>query len=131
MRLSEERVRQIADKIVDVLYDDELLDYAGRLEALIVQVEKTILEDLKMEDRISQEAADQLKTYSREIISGTAEWMILHETAMEELAIALRKLDTIVEPALGQQPVHVAKPVAGDRLVEVVLEVVIQINVEK
>ena len=87
MRLSEERVRQIADRIVDVLYDDELIDYAGRLEALIVRVEKTILEDLKMEDRISQEAADRLKTYSREIVPGTAEWMILHEQAKEELAI--------------------------------------------
>jgi hypothetical protein len=87
VRLSEERIRQIADRITDVLYDDELLEYAGRLEALTVKVEKVIMDDLKMEDRISQEAAARLETYSREIVHGTAEWMLLHEKAMDDLAI--------------------------------------------
>lgn len=87
MYLSEDRVRQIADRITDVLLDDELLDYAARLEALTVRIEKVIMDDLAMEERISQEAAARLETYSREIVHGTAEWMILHEKAKEELAI--------------------------------------------
>lgn len=87
MRLSEERIRQIADRITDVLYDDELLDYEGRLEALTVKIERVIMEDLAMEDRISQEAAARLETYSREIVHGTAEWMLLHEKTMDDLAI--------------------------------------------
>jgi hypothetical protein len=87
MRLREERVRQIADKILDALYDGEHLDYAGRLEALRVRVERVILEDLAFEDRISQEAAEKLKSYSREITPGTAEWIILHEKTKEDLAI--------------------------------------------
>jgi hypothetical protein len=80
-------VRQIADRITDALYDDEHIEFSGRLEALMVRVERVILDDLKMEDRISQEAADRLKTYSREIVPGTAEWLILHEKAKEDLAI--------------------------------------------
>jgi len=87
MRLREDRVRQIADRITDALYDDEHIEFAGKLQALMVKVEKVIMDDLKMEDRISQEAADRLKTYSREITPGTAEWLILHEKAKEELAI--------------------------------------------
>lgn len=87
MRLREDRVRQIADRITDALYDDEHIEFAGKLESLMVKVEKVIMDDLKMEDRISQEAADRLKTYSREITPGTAEWLILHEKAKEELAI--------------------------------------------
>jgi hypothetical protein len=87
VRVSEERIRQIADRITDVLYDDELLEYAGRLEALTVKIERVIMEDLAMEDRISQEAAARLATYSREIVHGTVEWMLLHEKAMDDLAI--------------------------------------------
>ena len=87
MRPSEDRVRQIAERIVDVLYDDDLLEYEGRLEALTVKIERVIMDYVAFFDRISQEAADQLKTYSREIVPGTAEWMILHEKHMEDLAI--------------------------------------------
>lgn len=87
MRLSEDRVRQIADSITDVLYDEELLEYSGRLEALTVRIEKVIHEDLAFADRIDQEATERLKTYSRDIVPGTAEWMILHEKTKEELAI--------------------------------------------
>ncbi len=87
MKLKDERVRQIADRITDVLYDDNHIDYAGRLEALTVKIEKVILEDLAFGDRIDQEATERLKTYSREITPGTAEWIILHEKTKEELAI--------------------------------------------
>ncbi len=86
MRLSEERVRQIAERIVEVLLDEELLDWSDRLEALTVKVEKVIHEDLTFEDRITQEAENRLKTYSREITPGTTEWMLLMEKAKEELA---------------------------------------------
>jgi hypothetical protein len=87
VRLTENRVRQIADRVVEALLDRELLDYAGRLDALTVKVEKVILEDLAFEDRIDAEAAARLGSYSREITPGTAEWMILMEKAKEELAI--------------------------------------------
>ena len=87
MRVREERVRQIAERITDALLDDELIDWNGRLEALNVKVEKVILDDLAMYERISQEASDQIATYSRDIPTGTTEWMLLHEKAMDDLAI--------------------------------------------
>jgi len=87
VRLREERIHQIAERIVDVLYDDEHLDYAAKLEVLQTRIERVIIEDMKFEDRIASEATERLKTYSREIVSGTAEWLILHEQAKEELAI--------------------------------------------
>jgi hypothetical protein len=87
VRVSEERVRQIAERVVDVLYDDEHIDYDDRLDSMRVCVQKAILADLAFEDRISQEATETLKTYSRDIVHGTAEWMILYEKTREDLAI--------------------------------------------
>ena len=86
MRVSEDRVRQIADRIVEVLLDDELLEWEAKLEALTVKVEKVILEDLAFEDRVTQEAEAKLQTYSREITPGTAEWMILMDKTKDETA---------------------------------------------
>ena len=60
MRVSEDRVRQIADRIVEVLLDDELLEWDDKLEALTVKVEKVILEDLAFEDRVTQDGCSTL-----------------------------------------------------------------------
>ncbi len=87
MRLSEERIEALAGKVADRLRDHpELIRFAGRPQSLADEVERFLLEDLRIEDEINQEALDRLKTYSRNIPQGSTEWMLLLDKHKEEIA---------------------------------------------
>ena len=86
MRLSEEKIAHLAGRIVDRLWDDDLIDFKMQESRFRADVERVIFEDLKIEDEISNEAIERIETYKRDIPYGTDEWKILYERFFDEIA---------------------------------------------
>jgi hypothetical protein len=87
MRLSEERVAALAKEICETLLDEELVDLEIAEERFIFLVEKLILEDLRIEDQIDEEAAARLLRARPDLEDGTPEWEIALEKVKDDLAI--------------------------------------------
>jgi hypothetical protein len=88
MRLSEERIAHLARAIANSLLDDELIDleidegkFVHLLEALIVQ-------DLKIEDAIDEDATTWLKKHRPQLEEGSTEWEIQMDRVKEDLAVS-------------------------------------------
>ena len=69
MRLSEDKVRRIAERVVDELAERGLVDYtardAGARAARVKAVYQVIIDDLQAEQEIDAEVDRILATYSR------------------------------------------------------------------
>ncbi len=88
MRLSEDKVRRIAERVVDEMESSELVSYvrkdpAGR-SARIKAIYDVIMADLKVEEEIEQEVERVLATYSRTLKA--TERDVLHRKHKEEIA---------------------------------------------
>ena len=88
MRLSEERIAQLARSIANGLLDDELVDLEIDEAKFVHLVETLIIQDLKIEDAIDEEATGWLKKHRPQLEEGTTEWEIQMERVREELAVA-------------------------------------------
>jgi hypothetical protein len=86
MRLSEEKIRHLAGRVVDRLWDDDLIDFKMQEARFRQEVERVIFEDLKIEDEISTEAIQRIETYKRDIPYGSDEWKILYDRFFDEIA---------------------------------------------
>lgn len=71
MRLSEDKVRRIAERIVDELAEQGLVDYTTTARdaraARVKAVYDTIVDDLRAEEEIDAEVDRILATYSRSL----------------------------------------------------------------
>ena len=86
MRLSEEKIRHLAGRVVDRLWDDDLIDFKMQEARFRQEVERVLFEDLKIEDEISNEAIQRIETYKRDIPYGSEEWKILYDRFFDEIA---------------------------------------------
>ncbi len=88
MRLSEDKVRRIAERIVDEMDERELLGYVGRdpagRSARVKAVYDVIVADLRLEEEIDEEVERVLATYSRTLRA--TERDILYRKHKEEIA---------------------------------------------
>ena len=88
MRLSENKVRRIAERIVDEMEEQGLLGYVGRdaaaRSARVKAVYDMIVADLKLEEEIDQEVERVLATYSRTLRASERD--ILYRKHKEEIA---------------------------------------------
>jgi len=88
MRLSEERAAIMARQITDALLDEELVDLEITEERFTFLVESLILQDLKVEDQIDEEATAFLLKNKPHLEEGSAEWEIEMDRKKEDLAVA-------------------------------------------
>ena len=88
MRLSEERVAHIAREVANQLLDEELIDLEVDEDKFIFMVESLILEDLKIEDQIDEEATAWIQKHRTHLEEGTTEWDIEMERVKEDLAVS-------------------------------------------
>lgn len=88
MRLSEERVAVLARQICNTLLDEELVDLEIAEDRFVFLVESLILEDLRTEDQIDEEAAAWLQKHRSYLQDGTPDWEIALDKVKEDLAIA-------------------------------------------
>ncbi|MFO7653801.1 MAG: DUF507 family protein [Candidatus Krumholzibacteriia bacterium] len=88
MRLSEERVSVIARQVADALLDEELVDLEITEERFIFLIESLLLQDLKLEDEIDEQAAAFILKHKPHLEEGSTEWEIELERKKEDLAVA-------------------------------------------
>ena len=86
MRLTEKRIDRLADRIVDTLLEEDLIDFKPTTKQMVIEVSRFIANDLAMEDEITNEAMARIATYSRKIVEGSTEWMLLLNKHKEEIA---------------------------------------------
>ena len=88
MRLSEERVARLAQEVANELLDEELVDLEIDENKFVFLVESLILEDLKIEDQIDEEATVWLRKHRPHLEEGTTQWEIEMDRVKEELAVS-------------------------------------------
>lgn len=74
MRLTNERIRCIAAAVVERLVNQRVFDITGSKEKLIEALEKVILDELSVEDRLNAEVRDMLKQFDAEFAQGQADY---------------------------------------------------------
>ncbi len=88
MRLSEDKVRRIAERVIDEMQEQGLLSYVGRdissRSARVKAIYDVIMADLQLEAEIDQEVDRVLATYSRTLRA--TERDILYRKHKEEIA---------------------------------------------
>ena len=86
MRLSEEKIAHLAGRVVDRLWDDDLIDFKMQEARFRSEIERILFEDLKIEDEISNEAIQRIESYKRDIPYGSEEWRILYDRFFDEIS---------------------------------------------
>jgi hypothetical protein len=88
VRLSEERIAVLARGIVDSLLDKELVDLEIAEDRFLFLIESAIIQDLKLEDQIDEEATEFLRKHNANLEEGSPEWEIELDRKREDLAVA-------------------------------------------
>jgi hypothetical protein len=86
MRLSEDRIGAIAEKIAFNLVKKRMVVTKLRLAQVAAWIEKPILEDLKREEAIDREVAEYIRGLSKRPPEGSFEYNALFEKKKEEIA---------------------------------------------
>ena len=86
MKLTHEKIAHLADRFVDRLLNDDLIDFKMQEQRLRFEIERVLEDDLKIEDEISTEAIARIETYKRDIPYGTDEWRLLFDRFFREIA---------------------------------------------
>jgi hypothetical protein len=74
MRMTKERIRHVSSAVLDRLKSQKLFDVTGSQEKLIDALEKSITDELSVEDRLNAEVRNMLKQYDAEFDSGRADY---------------------------------------------------------
>ena len=86
MRLSEDRIGALADKIAFELVKKRLVKSDRRLQQVSAWVEKPILDDLRREDDIDELARQDLAKMTKCPPEGSFEYQAMFQKKKEELA---------------------------------------------
>jgi len=74
MRLSKERVRHISESLAARLQQEGHVAIVGDLKAFVEQIDRAILEELSVEDRLNAEVRQLLKAYEQDIERGHVDY---------------------------------------------------------
>ena len=74
MRMTKERIRHISSAVLDRLKSQQLFDVTGSKEKLVDALEKSITDELLVEDRLNAEVRKMLKQFDAEFDSGRADY---------------------------------------------------------
>ncbi len=85
MKFSEDRISNLAHKIWDALYDDDLADYPDEAKVLL-GIKSALTSYLKTEDEIDDAAREKIATLKRGVTEGSREWDILYRQYYDEEA---------------------------------------------
>ena len=74
MRISRERVSQLADVLLSRLQAEGYLDVVGDRKAAVTALDQAITEELMVEDRLNAEVRELMKAYEAEIDKGRVDY---------------------------------------------------------
>ena len=86
MRLSEERIQKISQEIMNTLLDEDHVDLEIGEDRFAVQIEGKLIELLRMEDEIDEEAAQWLHVNKSYLEDGTPEFEVELEKVKKSIA---------------------------------------------
>ncbi len=93
MRMTKERIRFLANAVLDQLLKQKLFDVTGSKDKLVDALEKAITDELSVEDRLNTEVRGMLKQYEAEFDSGRADYqkmfMMVKNKLVKERGIVL------------------------------------------
>jgi len=72
--MTKERIRHVSSAVIERLKSQQLFDVTGSKEKLIDALEKSITEELSVEDRLNAEVRKMLKQFDAEFDSGRADY---------------------------------------------------------
>jgi hypothetical protein len=88
VRLSEERIAVLAKRIADSLLDEEVVDLEIAEDRFVFLIESLLIQDLKLEDQIDEEATAWLLQHKPYLEEGASEWEIELDRKKEDLAVS-------------------------------------------
>lgn len=83
MIYSEERIKNLALKIHDKLYLDELVDYKDE-DLALAKIKELMLNFFAIEDQISEIVKNKILSLKKNVVPGSPEWEILYLKYFEE-----------------------------------------------
>jgi hypothetical protein len=86
VRLTEERIEFINHQVLRALIEAGFIEVAGRESAVLVEMNRTVMQDLALEDRIDAEVREMIGKMKRQIPEGSAEWNSVFLKKKDELA---------------------------------------------
>lgn len=86
MKLSQERVRHLAETLVARLETQGQLDVQGARAAVVGAVERAVTDELQVEDRLNAEVRTLLKSYEAEIEAGRVDYQKMFTMIKNKLA---------------------------------------------
>ncbi len=72
--MTKERIRHVSSAVLERLKSQQLFDVTGSKEKLIDALEKSITDELSVEDQLNAEVRKILKQYDAEFDSGRADY---------------------------------------------------------
>ena len=86
MKLSPERIAALAGQLVEKLVAGGMIQPVADRRVLIVSLERVIVDELSVEDRISAEAKELMRQYESEIARGKLNEQQLFQMIKKQLA---------------------------------------------
>ncbi len=84
MLLSEDKVSHLSHIIVDVLKQSPAVRLTGEESRILREIKRVIAAELAQEETLDQAVRAKLRSYSRPIVEGSAEWEVLYRKMFEE-----------------------------------------------
>jgi hypothetical protein len=84
MKLSRQKINQLANCIMDDFDKREELDYIAEITDVRLQVVKVITEVLSVDDEVDSLVKNKLTSLSKDIWEGSNEWEVLYNKYYEE-----------------------------------------------
>jgi hypothetical protein len=85
LRLSKERVRHMAESLVDRLQLEGHLDLVGDRKEFVERLDRVITEELSLEDRLNAEVRQMLKVYEEQIEQGEVDYQKMFQMVKKKL----------------------------------------------
>ena len=86
MRLSKERVLHISESLTTQLQEEGLVAIVGDRKAFIEQINRVIIEELSVEDRLNAEVRQLLNAYEQDIEQGHVDYQKMFTMVKSKLA---------------------------------------------
>lgn len=74
MKLTRERISHLTESLVSRLQEEGYAELVGERQALIQALDRTITDELLVEDRLNAEVRELMKTYATEIERGRVDY---------------------------------------------------------
>jgi hypothetical protein len=91
-RLSREKINDLSRKIMELLFEDDEVEFLDEPNEIRLSVVRSIEEEMKLYDTIDKRAIDKIESQKKTIKEGSREWEILYRKYYNEEISKLGKL---------------------------------------